>query len=117
MSINDKELYPLKLKDRPEPRVIKKAIKAGLFRTDQYHSAEYTSHGIQAPPLSQIDFYYDQYGNRIQPFRDGLQLLEDYVETKLPNMFDHSFDYNKPIGVVLLTHTVKDKWNISKARA
>ena len=109
MSINDKELYPLKLKDRPEPRIIKKAIAAGLFRTDKYHSAEYKSHGIQQPPLSQIDFYYDQYGNRIQPFRDGLQLLEDYVETKLPNMFDHSFDYNKPIGVVLLTHAVKDK--------
>lgn len=109
MSIKDKELYPLKLKDKPEPRVIKKAIAEGLFRTDTYHSADYTSHGIHPIPCQQIDFYYDQYGNRVQPFRDGLQLMKDYIETKLPNMFDFSFDYNKSIGVVLLTHTVRDE--------
>lgn len=119
MSIKDKELYPLKLKDTPEPRVIEKAINAGLFRTDVYHSADYKSHGIQNIPLSQITFYYDQYGNIIQPFRDGTQLFEDYIETKLPNMFDHSFDYNKSIGIVKITYKVEDKngnidWKKSK---
>jgi hypothetical protein len=108
---NSKKPSELFLSDKTTKEDIQACIDADMFSHERYPTAVLDEDfGILNVPTKNIFFdIHPQTGEVIQKYRAGLPLFNDYLENKLPRLFENGFDFSKPIGYLKVTHKVLDK--------
>ena len=108
---NTEQVSELFLSDKTTKEEIQACIDADMFSYERYPTAVLDEDfGILNVPLKNIFFDIDpQTGEVIQKYRAGIPLFNDYIDTKLPKLYENGFDFTKPIGYLKVTHKVLDK--------
>jgi hypothetical protein len=108
---NIKKPSELFLSDKTTKEEIQACIDADMFSHERYPSAKLNEDfGILNVPCKNIYYDIDPItGEIIQKYRAGLPLFMDYLENKLPKLYENGFDFSKPIGYLKVTHKVLDK--------
>ena len=108
---NNNKPSELFLSDKTTKEEIQACIDADMFSYERYPTAVLDEdYGILNVPNKNIFFDIDpQTGEIIQKYRAGVPLFNDYIDTKLPKLYENGFDFTKPIGYLKVTHKVLDK--------
>lgn len=108
---NTEQPSELFLSEKTTKEDIQACIDADMFSYERYPSAKLNEDfGILNVPCKNIYYDIDPItGEVIQKYRAGIPLFNDYIELKLPKLYENGFDFTKPIGYLKVTHKVLDK--------
>lgn len=108
---NTEQISELFLSDKTTKEEIQACIDEDMFSYERYPSAKLNQDfGILNVPCRNIYYDIDPItGEIIQKYRAGIPLFMDYIELKLPKLYENGFDFTKPIGYLKVTHKVLDK--------
>jgi len=108
---NTEQPSELFLSEKTTKEDIQACIDADMFSYERYPSAKLNEDfGILNVPCKNIYYDIDPItGEVIQKYRAGIPLFNDYIELKLPKLYENGFDFTKPIGYLRVTHKVLDK--------
>jgi hypothetical protein len=108
---NTEQPSELFLSEKTTKKEVQACIDSDMFSYERYPSAKLNEDfGILNVPCKNIYYDIDPItGEVIQKYRAGIPLFNDYIELKLPKLYENGFDFTKPIGYLKVTHKVLDK--------